>query len=64
MKVRDVIKLIEDDGWVFVRQNGSHRHYQHAIKPGTTTVPGNLGKEVKPGTLSSILRQAGLKGSR
>lgn len=64
MKVREVIKLIEDDGWVFVRQNGSHRHYQHAVKPGTTTVAGNLGNEIKPGTLSSILRQAGLKGSR
>jgi hypothetical protein len=43
---------------------GSHRHYQHALKPGTTTVPGNLGDQLKPGTLASILRQAGLKGSR
>ena len=64
MKVRDLIKLIEADGWVFVRQNGSHRHFQHALKPGTTTVAGNLGNEVKPGTLSSILRQAGPKGPR
>ena len=64
MKVRDVIKLIENDGWVLVRQRGSHRHYQHAIKPGTTTVAGNLGDEVKPGTLASILRQAGLRRTR
>jgi predicted RNA binding protein YcfA (HicA-like mRNA interferase family) len=64
MKVRDVIKLIEDDGWVFVRQRGSHRHYRHPVKAGAATVPGNLGDEVKPGTLSSILRQAGLKGPR
>jgi predicted RNA binding protein YcfA (HicA-like mRNA interferase family) len=64
MKVREVIKLIEDDGWVLVRQTGSHRHYRHEIKPGTTTVAGNLGKEVKAGTVANILRQAGLKGSR
>jgi len=43
---------------------GSHRHYRHAIKPGTTTVAGNLRKEVKTGTLANILRQAGLKGPR
>ena len=64
MKVREVIRIIERDGWFFVRQTGSHRHYRHPVKPGATTVPGNLGDEVKPGTLSSILRQAGLKGSR
>jgi predicted RNA binding protein YcfA (HicA-like mRNA interferase family) len=64
MKVREVIKLIEDDGWVLVRQTGSHRHFRHAVKRGTTTVAGNLGKEVKAGTLANILRQAGLKGPR
>lgn len=64
MKVRDVIKLIEDDGWAFVRQRGSHRHFEHPTKPGGVTVPGNLGDELKPGTLASVLRQAGLKGTR
>ena len=64
MKVSEVIRLIEDDGWVLVRQTGSHRHFRHAVKPGTTTVAGNLGKEVKAGTLANILRQAGLKGPR
>lgn len=64
MKVREVIKLIEEDGWVLVRQTGSHRHFRHAVKPGTTTVAGNLGKEVKVGTLANILRQAGLRGPR
>lgn len=63
MKVREVIKLIEADGWRLVRQNGSH-NFQHAVKPGTTTVAGNLGDEVKPGTLSSILRHPGLRGRR
>ena len=63
MKVREVIKLIEDDGWVLARQRGSHRHFIHAIKPGRVTVAGNLGADVRPGTLASMLRQAGLKGS-
>lgn len=64
MKVREVIKLIEDDGWVLVRQRGSHRHFEHSTKPGGVTVPGNLGDELKPGTVASILRQASLKGTR
>ena len=64
MKVRDVIKLIEKDGWVFVRQRGSHRHFEHPTKPGGVTMPGNLGDELKPGTLASVLRHAGLKGKR
>jgi len=51
-----------DAGWVLVGQTGSHRHFRHPVKPGTTTVAGNLGKEVKDGTLANILRQAGLKG--
>ena len=64
MKVREVIKLIEDDGWVQSRQRGSHRQFIHAVKRGTVTVAGNLGAEVRPGTLASVLRQAGLKGPR
>ncbi len=63
MKVREVIKLIENDGWVLARQRGSHRQFIHAIKPGRVTVAGNLGADVRPGTLANMLRQAGLKGS-
>lgn len=59
-----MIKLIEDDGWFFVRQTGSHRVFRHPMKPGTTTVAGNLGNEIKPGTLANILRQAGLRRPR
>ena len=44
------------------RQKGSHRQYRHTAKPGTVTVAGNLGAELKAGTLASVLRQAGLKG--
>ena len=61
MKVRDVIALIESDGWVLVRTKGSHRQFQHPIKPGTVTLAGNLGVDIPPGTLNSVLKQAGLK---
>jgi predicted RNA binding protein YcfA (HicA-like mRNA interferase family) len=62
MKVRAVIKLIEADGWRFVRQTGSHRQFRHPIKPGTVTVAGRPSIEVPAGTLAAILRQARLKG--
>jgi predicted RNA binding protein YcfA (HicA-like mRNA interferase family) len=61
MKVRDVIKLIEQDGWYLARTRGSHRQYKHSSKRGLVTVPGKLGDDLAPGTLDSILKQAGLK---
>ena len=61
MKVREVIQLIEADGWRLVSQKGSHRQYRHPVKLGRTTIPGNLGEEVRIGTLRNILRQAGLR---
>ena len=60
MKVRDVIRMIEADGWYFVRQTGSHRQFKHLRKPGTVTVAGKLGIDMPTGTLKSILKQAGL----
>lgn len=60
MKVRDVIKLIEADGWYFLRQRGSHRQYRHATKPGKVTIAGKPSEEMAPGTLGSIFRQAGI----
>jgi predicted RNA binding protein YcfA (HicA-like mRNA interferase family) len=62
MKVRQVIRLVEDDGWRLARQHGSHRQFKHASKPGRVTIAGNDGDDVKAGTLASILRQAGPKG--
>ena len=62
MKVRDVIKLLEDDGWFLDRTRGSHRQYKHPSKPGVVTVPGKPSDDFKVGTLQSVLRQAGLKG--
>ena len=61
MKVRDVIRLIEDDEWFLVATRGSHRQYKHAAKPGRVTVAGKPSDDMAPGTLNSVLKQAGLK---
>jgi predicted RNA binding protein YcfA (HicA-like mRNA interferase family) len=61
VRVRELIKQLEDDGWVEVRMRGSHRQFKHSSKSGTVTVAGNLGIEVPKGTLNSVLKQAGLK---
>ena len=61
MKVRDVVRLLEEDGWCLARTKGSHRQFKHPAKPGTVTVSGKPGVDVPPGTLNSILKQAGLK---
>ncbi|CAN5304840.1 type II toxin-antitoxin system HicA family toxin [soil metagenome] len=60
MKVRDVIRLLERDGWVMDRTRGSHRQYKHPVKRGTVTVAGKPGVDVPAGTLRSIRKQAGL----
>jgi len=61
MKVREVIKLIKQDGWFRVVTQGSHRQYKHPAKPGRVTVAGHPGDDVHPKTLKSILTQAGVK---
>jgi predicted RNA binding protein YcfA (HicA-like mRNA interferase family) len=61
VKVREVIRLIEADGWELRRTRGSHRQYGHTTKAGLVTVPGKLGDTLHPKTLASILRQAGLE---
>ena len=61
MKVRNLIRLIEGDGWYLVRTRGSHRQFRHPTKSGTVTIAGKLGLDVPPGTLNSVLKQAGLK---
>jgi predicted RNA binding protein YcfA (HicA-like mRNA interferase family) len=61
LKIREVIRMVESDGWVLVAQRGGHRQYKHPTKPGRVTISGNLGDDVKTGTLGSIKRQAGLK---
>ena len=61
MKFRDLIEMIEHDGWTLVRTKGSHRQFKHPLKAGTVTVAGKPNLDVPPGTLSSIFKQAGLK---
>jgi len=64
VKVRELIKLLEEDGWRHIRTKGSHRQYRHAVKTGTVTVAGKPSLAVPPGTLNSILKSAGLKDQR
>ena len=61
LTVRQMIKLLERDGWYLVHQAGGHRQCKHLSKLGRVTVPGSLGKDLPAGTESSILRQAGLR---
>jgi len=62
MKLRDIIKLIEADGWFLIDTKGSHRQYKHPAKKGRVTIAGHPGDDLAPGTLNSVLKQAQLKG--
>jgi predicted RNA binding protein YcfA (HicA-like mRNA interferase family) len=64
VKVRDAIRLLEDDGWFLVATRGSHRQYKHRRKLGRVTVPGKPSDDLARGTLNSILKQAQLKEER
>jgi predicted RNA binding protein YcfA (HicA-like mRNA interferase family) len=61
VKVREVIRLLEADGWTLVMTKGSHRQFKHPTKVGRVTVSGNLGDDMPKGTFGSVRRQAGLK---
>jgi predicted RNA binding protein YcfA (HicA-like mRNA interferase family) len=61
MKVRDIIKLVEADGWRLVRTRGSHRHYHHPSKQSIVTIAGHPSEDLDAGTQAAILKQAGLK---
>jgi predicted RNA binding protein YcfA (HicA-like mRNA interferase family) len=61
VKVHEVIKLLENDGWYQARMKGSHRQFKHDKKKGTVTVAGKPSMDIPPGTLNSVLKQAGLK---
>jgi len=61
VKVRELIKTLEDDGWYQVRMRGSHRQFKHDDKSGTVTVSGKPSADIPKGTLNSVLKQAGLK---
>ena len=61
MKIRDIIKKIESDGWFQIAMTGSHRQYKHPAKPGRVTIAGHPNHDLAPGTLNSVLKQAQLK---
>jgi len=61
MKVREVLRLLRDDGWFEVATRGSHVQFKHATKTGRVTVAGHPSDDLAPGTLKSILEQAKLK---
>ena len=61
MKVAEILRLLQQDGWVQVAQKGSHRQFTHASKAGRVTVPGKPSDDLALGTQNSILKQAGLK---
>ncbi len=63
-KISEIIRLLEQDGWVLKRTTGSHRHFTHPAKPGLVTVAGKPSATLKPKTESSILKQAGLRKER
>ncbi|MGI8742977.1 MAG: type II toxin-antitoxin system HicA family toxin [Bryobacteraceae bacterium] len=64
MKVRDVIRLIEQDGWRYHSTRGSHRQFTHPVKPGRVTVPGKPSDEMYAGMLASIFAQAKMEKPR
>jgi predicted RNA binding protein YcfA (HicA-like mRNA interferase family) len=64
MKVGEAIRLVEQDGWQLVATRGSHRQFKHPRKPGRVTIAGKPSDDLAPGTLNSILKQAGLKEQR
>jgi predicted RNA binding protein YcfA (HicA-like mRNA interferase family) len=61
VKVSEILRRLKDDGWFLVATRGSHRQFKHNAKAGRVTVPGKPSDDLAPGTLNSILKQAGLK---
>lgn len=61
-KVREAIRVVENNGWYYIGSRGSHRHYHHPTKPGKVTIAGKASKDLPPGTWNNILKQAQLKG--
>jgi len=61
-KVREMIRIIESDGWILKAHNGtSHRQYVHPSKKGKVTINGKPSDDLEHFLVNSILKQAGLK---
>jgi predicted RNA binding protein YcfA (HicA-like mRNA interferase family) len=61
VKVSEILRLLQQDGWNLVATRGSHRQLKHPRKAGRVTVPGKPSDDLAPGTQNSIMKQAGLK---
>ena len=61
MKVKQIIKMLKNDGWYLSRTRGSHRQFKHYSKVGLVTGSGKVSDDVATGTQMSIFKQAGLK---
>ena len=61
MKVSEILRIIQKDGWTLTVTRGSHRQFTHASKPGRVTVPGKPSDDLAIGTQNSVMKQAGLK---
>ncbi len=65
MKVKEVVKLIEADGWTFARSGkGDHRIYKHPEKSGIVVIDGKASDDMPRGTFNKVLKMAGLKQER
>jgi predicted RNA binding protein YcfA (HicA-like mRNA interferase family) len=62
MKVREIIRLVEQDGWYYIGTRGSHRQFKHPTKSGKVTIPGHLSETLPPKTVKSIFDQAQMEG--
>ena len=60
-KTKEVIKMLEADGWFYYKTKGDHRQFKHPTKKGKVTVNGPLNKEMDQRNLNSIWKQAGWK---
>jgi predicted RNA binding protein YcfA (HicA-like mRNA interferase family) len=63
-KVRDAIRVVEDDGWIYQRTRGDHRIYKHPVKPGIVIIAGHPRDDIPIGTWQSIQQQAGLRSTK
>jgi predicted RNA binding protein YcfA (HicA-like mRNA interferase family) len=61
MKVSEVVRMLQNNGWYLQATRGSHQQFKHPTKPGRVTVAGKPSEDLASGTLNSILKQSGLK---
>jgi len=64
VKYNELFKLLKRDGWIIIRQKGSHIILRHPVKSEQLTIPNHPGKEVKKGLLKAIMKQANIKSKK